>query len=81
MARLGGYTTHRDVADMSNLFKDSKDSPQSQISFIFILSLYDQGRWHAYRDFAFRSEMSWTKIDTNTPAWRDKNYTNAYVPI
>ena len=52
-----------------------------KISFIFILNLCDQGGWHAYRDLAFRSEMGWTKIDTNTPAWWDENYTNAYVPI
>ena len=33
------------------------------------------------QDLAFRSEMGWTKIDTNTPAWRDENYTNAHVSI
>ena len=37
-----------------------------QISFIFILCLYDQGGWRAYRDLAFRSEMGSTKININT---------------
>ena len=40
-----------------------------------------QGGWHIYGDLAFRSEMCWRKIDTNTPAWRDENYANAYVSI
>ena len=40
-----------------------------------------QGGWHTYRDLAFRSKMGWTKTDTNTLAWRDENYTNAYVSI
>ena len=39
-----------------------------QISFIFILSLYDQVGWHAYRDLAFRSQMGRIKNDINTSA-------------
>ena len=46
LVRLGGYPTHRDVADMSYFF---------YFHFVFI---YDQAEWRAYRDLAFRNEMN-----------------------
>ena len=56
-----------------------------QISFIFILCWYYQGRWCAYRDLVFRSEMGKTKIDMDIsiyryPTWRNSD-ANAYIPI
>ena len=55
LARLGGYPTYRDVADMSNLF------------YFHFLFIWSRGK-RAYRDLTFRSEMGWTKIDMNTSA-------------
>ena len=42
---LGGYPTHRDVADMSHF------------SYFYFMFKYDQAEWCAYRDLAFRIEM------------------------
>ena len=37
-----------------------------QISFVFILCLFDQAGWRAYSGLAFGSEIGWTKININT---------------
>ena len=54
--RLGRYPTHRNDADMSNLF---------YFYFVFIWLI---GMMRFYWDLAFQSEMGWTKIDINTVA-------------
>ena len=56
LVRLGGYPTHRNLANISFFF---------YFCFVFI---YDQAEWRAYRDLAFRSRMRSTKIDINTSA-------------
>ena len=53
---LGGYPTHRDVADMSHF------------SYFYFMFKYDQAEWCAYKDLAFRIEMRWTKIDIKISA-------------
>ena len=54
LVRLGGYPTHRGVADMS--------------CFFYFVFKYDQAEWRAYRDLVFRIEMRWTKLDIKTSA-------------